>query len=182
MSDQISTEVYDPDEHDAISGFFSLSYANYLVVNRALLESMPDDWQKIFVGLLRELFEEFSYLPPQPAIDVKILAREPEHFIEREDCPKCEGEGEERDEDGNPLGKPCEDCGGSGFEFEEERIEEPEHVGYIPDPIPHYDRTRTRLPRLSQTEEDLGDRLGGMKMVAEWKAAKAKQQQANAPD
>lgn len=39
---------------EAIHEWFGLSYANYLVMPRSLLQSMPDDWQQRFVGLLHE--------------------------------------------------------------------------------------------------------------------------------
>lgn len=44
---------------DWVHVFFQLTYANYLVLNRALLQSMPDDWQARFVGCLHELNAAF---------------------------------------------------------------------------------------------------------------------------
>jgi hypothetical protein len=41
-----------------IHTWFSLSYANYLVVPRALLQSMPVEWQERMVTLLQELKRE----------------------------------------------------------------------------------------------------------------------------
>lgn len=38
-----------------IHTWFELTYASHLVLNRTLLQSMPDQWQERFVGLLREL-------------------------------------------------------------------------------------------------------------------------------
>jgi len=35
--------------------YFGLSYANYLVVPRVVLQSMPSDWQKEFVKLLEQI-------------------------------------------------------------------------------------------------------------------------------
>ncbi|WP_030186594.1 hypothetical protein, partial [Streptomyces capuensis] len=40
---------------DAIHKHFGLSYANYLVLPRTLLQSMPDAWQNAFVKLLDEM-------------------------------------------------------------------------------------------------------------------------------
>lgn len=37
-----------------VHDWFGLSYSNYLVIPRAILESMPVGWQKQFVDLLRE--------------------------------------------------------------------------------------------------------------------------------
>jgi hypothetical protein len=42
---------------DAIHNWFGLSYAKYLVVQRSILQSMPDDWQARFVACLKELDE-----------------------------------------------------------------------------------------------------------------------------
>lgn len=52
----------DPLEHDAIHGWFNLTYANYMTLPRSVLQSMPDEWQSSFVGLLRELEEQYGGL------------------------------------------------------------------------------------------------------------------------
>ncbi|WP_327359811.1 hypothetical protein [Streptomyces sp. NBC_01304] len=57
-------------EHEAIHRHFGLSYANYLVLPRALLQSMPDAWQSRFVGLLDELQEAFEHVPQAEEYDV----------------------------------------------------------------------------------------------------------------
>lgn len=52
---------------DDIHQFFGLAYANYLVLHRTLLQSMPDTWQRAFVALLRQLERAFDHveLPPK---------------------------------------------------------------------------------------------------------------------
>lgn len=45
-----------------IHGWFSLTYANFLVVPRAVLQSMPVEWQEQFVGLLEELFAAYQHV------------------------------------------------------------------------------------------------------------------------
>lgn len=42
--------VYEP-----IHNFFGLSYANYFVIPRSVLQSMPEIWQKKFVDLVNEI-------------------------------------------------------------------------------------------------------------------------------
>lgn len=42
-----------------IHTFFGLTYANYLVLPRTLLQSMPEEWQHRFVDCLRELENAF---------------------------------------------------------------------------------------------------------------------------
>ena len=38
-----------------VHSFFGLTYANYLVLHRSILQSMPEDWQEKFVTLLDQL-------------------------------------------------------------------------------------------------------------------------------
>lgn len=76
-----------------IHTWFGLAYANYLVVPRSVLQSMPEDWQHRFTALLDEAHAAFGHLD-WPSYDVR-----------------AKGEG----------GR------------------------YRRDPIPHYDRGRTRL-------------------------------------
>jgi len=45
----VNEQTYD------IHTYFSLSYANFLVLPRSVLQSMPDEWQRRFVGCLDEL-------------------------------------------------------------------------------------------------------------------------------
>lgn len=49
-------------EAEAVHGWFGLTYANYLVLHRTLLQSMPDEWQNRFVACLRELDDAFSHI------------------------------------------------------------------------------------------------------------------------
>jgi hypothetical protein len=46
-----------------IHGWFNLTYANYLTLPRAILQSMSVDWQEQFVACLEELHQEFGHLP-----------------------------------------------------------------------------------------------------------------------
>ena len=49
------------DEMD-VHCWFGLTYANYLVLPRTLLQSMPEAWQHRFVGCLRELEQAFWHI------------------------------------------------------------------------------------------------------------------------
>lgn len=158
--EKLRSENVHPDDDTPMSYFFNLSYANYLVINRSKLESMPTEWQEDMIELLNEMEDEFRYLPDQPAINVQILAREPDRFYrESLTCEECNGSGFKLDDKGEETEEECEFCDGMGdVESEEERCETPEEVGVITDPIPHYNRTRTRLPLASMTlEEDEKD-------------------------
>lgn len=87
-------------DHEPMHGWFGLSYANYLVLERSLLQSMPVDWQWRLFGLLEELEERFAGL--ERAAGFKVRAT---------------------------------DCAGHK----------------IKDPVPHYDRGRTRIPQSLQS-------------------------------
>lgn len=79
---------------EAIHDWFGLTYANYLVLPRSILQSMPDEWQNRFVALLEALDEATMDIPMAPAYRVHVV-----------------------------------DHGGR----------------FMRDPVPHYDRGRTRI-------------------------------------
>lgn len=132
------------DEMEAIHTWFSLTYANYLVLPRSVLQSMPDEWQQRFVGTLNELDEAFGHLA-DPSYEVRVYRREPEMITPQIDCEECDGTGTKGDED-------CKYCGSLGTvdDPEGDRYETAEEVGFMTDPVPHYNRGRTRLePRIA---------------------------------
>jgi len=45
---------------EAIHEYFGLSYANYLVLPRSVLQSMPEEWQEGFVAMLEKIPEMFG--------------------------------------------------------------------------------------------------------------------------
>ena len=45
---------------DPIHTWFGLTYSNYLVLPRSLLQSMPEEWQARLVVLLEEMETHFS--------------------------------------------------------------------------------------------------------------------------
>ena len=47
---------------DAVHEWFGLTYSNYLVLHRSLLQSMPGEWQARFVVCLRELEAAFAHV------------------------------------------------------------------------------------------------------------------------
>src|SRR4051794_4608793 len=60
-----------------IHTWFGLTYANYLVVPRSVLQSMPEEWQHRFTALLAEMEDNFSHLD-WPAYEVRVLKRDAE--------------------------------------------------------------------------------------------------------
>lgn len=49
-------------EMDHIHTWFGLTYSNYLVLPRAVLQSAPDEWQERFVQMLGELNDMYGHL------------------------------------------------------------------------------------------------------------------------
>lgn len=128
-----------------IHTWFGLSYSNYLVLHRSLLQSMPEEWQHRFVRMLGELSEAFAH-------------------VEQADCyeviPGVEVAIEElTDAQMTHLGISRPD-GADGAEEESGEASEPDYYylkdgtemeGWMrvvwpkPDPVPHYNRGRTRI-------------------------------------
>ena len=69
-------------EKEIIHGYFGLSYANYLVMPRSVLQSMPDAWQEEFVKLLDQIPETIDEVI-EPAGGYTVHARDEEgRFVE----------------------------------------------------------------------------------------------------
>lgn len=57
-----------------IHTFFGLSYANYLVLPRSVMQAMPTGWQRQMVHLLERVQEKFGDLYSNRLYDVKLVA------------------------------------------------------------------------------------------------------------
>lgn len=58
----------DVPDQDAVHDFFGTTRANFLVLPRVALQSMPDDWQRRFVELLNDIPEvlpDFVHKEPE---------------------------------------------------------------------------------------------------------------------
>ncbi len=148
-------------ERDAIHKHFGLSYANYLVLPRTLLQSMPDEWQARFVALLDEMDTAFAHVPK--ADDYKVSTGTWTTVDEMGDALQTQL-GITQDWYDEPV---PEDLGPSDLnewraEHEKDRPvyrdaggqemdpDEPVFVA-SPDPVPHYNRGRARVePRLNE--------------------------------
>lgn len=53
-----------------IHEWFSLSYCNYLVLPRTLMQSMPTEWQERMVACLNEMQDAYSHLEQAEAYEV----------------------------------------------------------------------------------------------------------------
>lgn len=131
-------------EHDAIHKHFGLSYTNYLVLPRTLLQSMPDEWQTKFVVLLKVLEDAFAHVPQADVYDVTAgkegLLRdmtESELFQAGVEVTGDDDLGHGPDTVYRSI-KTGEELDGDSYGFRPGK-----------DPVPHYNRGRARVePRL----------------------------------
>lgn len=66
----MSNPIYEPSE--PIHNWFSLTYANYLVLRRSVLQSAPVDLQQRLVVILNELHDLFGDEPLEGAFTVQL--------------------------------------------------------------------------------------------------------------
>jgi len=123
-----------------VHSFFGLTYSSYQVVPRVLAQSMPHEWQARFVTLMEEMQTAFAHLGD---IDYEVTPAEDVYASElTEEQMKLTGitsewsDEQDReiywDRDGNEI---------PGYT----------HVMVpVPDPLPPYNRGRTRVPRADQ--------------------------------
>lgn len=131
-------------ERDAIHKHFGLSYANYLVIPRTLLQSMPDGWQARFVALLNELESAFAHVPQADVYDVTAGKEDLLRDMTETELFQAGVEVTGDDDLGHgPNTKYHRILGGEELDGDS--------YGFRPgkDPVPHYNRGRTRIePRL----------------------------------
>lgn len=105
---------------------FGLTYANFLVIHRAQLQSMPVDWQQQFVDLLEDLHAAYPDLDV-PDFEVKTV-RDTYVGELTDDEMKLAGITREYGEEETTW------TDATGRELAEHQ-----HVGVpVPDPVPHY--------------------------------------------
>jgi hypothetical protein len=148
-----------------IHDWFGLSYCNYQVLPRTLMQSMPIDWQQRMVACLAELRDAFRHIEQAEAYDVKAGEQ---HLVGELTDTQMRRLGitcMEFDEDPPPLESFADDEAVSDWETTH-RLPEPvyfdaagdelsahEYV-VVPagDPVPHYNRGRTYIePRIGET-------------------------------
>ncbi|MFF0597891.1 hypothetical protein [Streptomyces antibioticus] len=146
-----------------IHGWFSLSYCNYLVLHRTLMQSMPIEWQERMVACLEELHAAYGHIEQPERFKVEAATEHqvsdlteqqmtrlgitedwyrgetPPDGLSPEDLTQWEAEHEDPD--------------GPVYHRDGEEIDGGERV-LLPavDPIPHY-RHAYIEPRLSPVEE-----------------------------
>lgn len=125
--------------HDgSIHSFFGLTYSNYLVLHRTLMQSMPEEWQAKFVKLIEEMESAYSHLVFP---DFEVKAGEWKYVGDlRGDELKAAGVG---------VAYPDEyDDEYSYYDYKGNELRPNLDRAFVPgtDPIPHYDRGRAYVP------------------------------------
>lgn len=144
VSGMESTEPIEPiDIHD----WFGLTYANYLVMPRTLLQSMPKEWQLRFVRMLMEFYLAFDHIEMAECYNVQAaeyrkltdMTDEEIRFIGY-DVNRGDPDLDEEDMfyDPNEREISVQDADLNA-----------ENVGWpVDDPVPHYNRGRTVISLL----------------------------------
>lgn len=140
--------------------WFSLSYTNYQVLPRTLMQSMPIEWQERMVACLEELREAFSHVPQAEVYSVQAST---EHIVREMTESELKQAGIEADWYG---GEVFTKAATTQEEFDEWRAKhetdapsyyrdgqelDPHERVLLPtfDPVPHYNRGWTFIePRL----------------------------------
>lgn len=126
-----------------IHTWFGLSYCNYQVLPRTLMQSMPTAWQERMVACLEELHDAFQHVPQAEVYDVIAST---EHIVDEMSPAELERAGIDVDD---PDGAPRYHLRRDGTELEgQDRVLLP-----AADPVPHYNRGRTYIePRISDVQ------------------------------
>lgn len=74
--------IYHPDHgHEALWGWFGLSYASWLTLPRVMCHEMPDDWQAKMAALLKEWDETWVSLPDSVQLETSVSFRKSGRYI-----------------------------------------------------------------------------------------------------
>lgn len=149
-----------------IHDWFGLSYTNYQVLHRTLMQSMPIEWQKRMVVCLEELRDAYSHIEQPGYFEVQAAT---EHIVNEMTPGELAQAGIEADWYAGEI--PPEGLSAGEFDEWRARHETDEPVYYrggeeldpgqrvlIParDAVPHYDRGRTYIePRPATPDGEL---------------------------
>jgi hypothetical protein len=133
-----------PDSTEDVHTYFGLSYANYLVLPRTHLQSMPEGWQTRFVALLNQFHDAFEHVAQASTYQVTAGKTLPLDEMTESQLHAAGIDMEGDSEDGpGPETRYHRRSDGAGLTGQD--------YGFVPgeDPVPHYNRGRTRVePRL----------------------------------
>lgn len=144
--------------------WFGLSYCNYQVLQRTLMQSMPTEWQERIVACLEELADAYSHLKLPEAYRVEAAT---EHIVDEMTAVDLDLAG--ITEDWHAGAVPPVDATPEEFAEWREEHEQPSPAYYdasgeeldpqsrtllpVPDPVPHYNRGRTYIPPQAPTRD-----------------------------
>lgn len=139
-------DTYPPDDRldGPIHEWFGLSYSNYLVLERTLLQSMSVEWQERMVACLEQLGDAFAHVDKASVWWVQP-AKECSYSDLTEPDMQRLGITAERDVDGEESPVYYDDDGG------ERQPDDRILVPYGDDPVPHYGRGRTYVEPREET-------------------------------
>lgn len=136
-----------------IQDWFSLSYTNYQVMPRTLMQSMPITWQERMVTCLEEITAAFAHVPQAEVYEVKAAT---EYIVSEMTAEQLEQAGIEADWYGDP-GDVATGAEFADWQAQNETAEATYHrdgqeldphervlIGAV-DPVPHYNRGRTYI-------------------------------------
>ncbi|MEU6543936.1 hypothetical protein [Streptomyces sp. NPDC046859] len=139
-----------------IHTWFGLSYCNYQVLHRTLMQSMPIEWQERMVACLEELREAFEHIEQPECFEVKAAT---EHIVNEMSDAELKQAGIVADPyrgEEPPAGLDEEDLAewremyeapeGPSYSRDGEELDGHDRV-LLPtvDPVPHYNRGRTYI-------------------------------------
>lgn len=78
--DDVKVE-YDGRTDGPIHEWFGLTYSNYMILHRTLLQCMPIDWQKRFIALIEEMDEAYRHFD-RGSQQYWVRATEGRRFVE----------------------------------------------------------------------------------------------------
>lgn len=146
--------------------WFGLSYTNYQVIPRTLMQSMPTVWQERIVACLEELRDAYEGLPQAEVYEVHAAT---EHLVDEMTTGQLDQAGITADWYGGQLPpQHLTDDELSEWLHEHENPDGPTYHDRfgntrdgsdrvtirVPDPVPHYNRGRTYLPPASEPDVD----------------------------
>ncbi|MER7068886.1 hypothetical protein ABT357_24975 [Streptomyces albidoflavus] len=146
-----------------IHEWFSLTYCNYQVLPRTLMQSMPIEWQERMVACLNEMQDAFQHVPQAEVYDVHAAT---EHIVNEMTDAELEQAGIEADwyRGEHPLPWLSADeldewrakrkTDAPRYYRDGQELDPGERV-LIPavDPVPHYNRGRTYIEPYAGTSE-----------------------------
>lgn len=143
---------------EPVHEYFELTYAQFIVLPRTVLQSMPTWWQQEFVRLMRKYDEAREGLPQEMQdvehrvqagqwcrpfdLDDAVLTRLGWSYGDEDESDTSQAEGPDQDQDEDTSRLTISDPEGQ----EHSAFDYCVFVPYAQDPIPHYQRGRTRLP------------------------------------